>query len=46
MQHFTLTHLEYINKMQCVQNAAAKVVLKKLKYDSASRARFELHWLP
>ena len=30
-----------ITKMQCVQNAAAKVVLKRSHYDNASRARFE-----
>ena len=35
-----------ITKMQCVQKAAAKVGLNRSKYDTASRAGFELHWLP
>jgi hypothetical protein len=34
------------NKLQLVQNAAAKIVLKRRKYDSASEALQHLHWLP
>ena len=33
-------------KLQCVKNAAAKLVLNKSKYDSATQALKELHWLP
>ena len=33
-------------KLQLVQNAAAKLVLNKSKYDSAMQALKELHWLP
>ena len=52
------SHLDYANalyiglpdcgiaKLQCVQNAAAKLVLNKTKYDSATEAFKELHWLP
>ena len=52
------SHLDYANalytglpdcdiaKLQHVQNAAAKVVLKKNKYDSATEALKEVHWLP
>ena len=32
--------------LQCVQNPAAKVALNKTKYDSATEALKELHWLP
>ena len=51
-------HLDYANalyiglpdcelaKLQHVQNAVAKLVLNKSKYDSATRALKELHWLP
>jgi hypothetical protein len=53
-----LTHLDYsnsvlsglpqstLNKLQRVQNWAAKVVLCRTKYDSASDALKTLHWLP
>ena len=53
-----LTHLDYANcllfglpansieKLQRVQNWAAKVVLKRSKYDSSKDALRELHWLP
>ena len=52
------SHLDYANalylglpdcdlaKLQHVQNAAAKLVLNKSKYDSATEALKELHWLP
>ena len=52
------SHLDYANalytglqdcniaKLQHVQNAAAKVVLNKTKYDSTTEALKELHWLP
>ena len=52
------SHLDYANalyiglpdcdiaKLQQVQNAAAKLVLNKTKYDSATEALKELHWLP
>ena len=52
------SHLDYANalyiglpdcdiaKLQCFQNVAAKVVLNKTKYDSATEALKELHWLP
>ena len=52
------SHLDYANalytglpdcdiaKLQCIQNAAAKLVLNKSKYDSATDALKELHWLP
>ena len=35
-----------IAKLQHVQNAAGKVVVNKTKYDSATEALKELHWLP
>ena len=35
-----------INKMQAVQNIAAKVTLGKHKYDSTTICLFQLHWLP
>ena len=52
------SHLDYANalylglptcdiaKLQQVQNAAAKLVLNRTKYDSATEALKELHWLP
>ena len=55
---FVLSHLDYansilcglpnstINKLQHVQNWAAKVVLKQTKYDSSTAALYTLHWLP
>ena len=53
-----ISHLDYSNailyglpevdiqKLQCVQNYAAKIILKKNKYDSSIGALKELHWLP
>ena len=53
-----LSHLDYcnialiglpkstINVLQKVQNWCAKVVLKRCKFDSSSKALAELHWLP
>ena len=35
-----------INKLQRVQNCAAKVCLNKRKYDSVTPLLKELHWLP
>ena len=35
-----------IQKLQCVQNCVAKLILKKNKYDSSVGALKELHWLP
>ena len=58
MVALVLSHLDYansllgglpkssINKMQVVQNMAAKITLGHRKYDSASRCLFQLHWLP
>ena len=52
------SHLDYANalyiglldcniaKLQHVQNAVAELVLNKTKYDSATEALKELHWLP
>ena len=53
-----LSHLDYangilgglpkssLNKMQAVQNMAAKITLGKRKYDSATSCLVQLHWLP
>ena len=53
-----ISHLDYANalyiglpdcdiaKLQHVQNPAVKVVLNRTKYDSATEALKELHWLP
>ena len=53
-----ISHLDYANtimvglpmtdlkKLQRVQNIAAKVILGKRKYDSASECLKQLHWLP
>ena len=35
-----------ISKLQRVQNIAAKTILKRKKFDSATEALKELHWLP
>jgi hypothetical protein len=35
-----------INKIQLVQNAATRVVMKLMKYDHITEARKKLHWLP
>ena len=52
------SHLDYANalyiglpdcdlaKLQHVQNVVAKLVLNKSKYDNATQAFKELHWLP
>lgn len=37
---------EQINKMQLVQNAAAKVVMRKRKFDHISDDMKNMHWLP
>ena len=50
-----LSHLDYsngilintvLNKLQRIQNIAARLLLKKGNYDSASNCLRELHWLP
>ena len=53
-----LSHLDYangilgglpkssLNKMQAVQNMAAKITLGKGKYDSVTSCLVQLHWLP
>ena len=58
MVTLVLSHLDYansllgklptssINKMQAVQNIAAKITLGKGKYDSTTRCLQTLHWLP
>ena len=35
-----------IQKLQKIQNAAAKLVVQAPKFDSATKIRKELHWLP
>ena len=37
---------ENINKLQAVQNAAARIVYRLKKYDHVSHVRKKLHWLP
>ena len=58
MVALVLSHLDYtnsllgrlpkssINKMQAVQNMAAKITQGHRKYNSTSRCLFQLHWLP
>ena len=58
VQGLVISHLDYANavfaglpqcelkKLQRVQNIAAKLILRKKKYDSASACRKDLHWLP
>ena len=53
-----MSHLDYANsllcglpacdidKLQCVQNCAAKLVLNRSKYGSRTQAFIDLHWLP
>ena len=36
----------FITKLQCVQTAAARIVLTVKKYDSATPYLMKLHWLP
>ena len=35
-----------LNKLQVVQNSAARLVFNKRKYDHSSSLLYELHWLP
>lgn len=58
IQSLVLSHLDYcsslfygiscvnIRKMQRIQNWGAKLVLQRGRYDSSSRALYELNWLP
>ena len=58
MVTLVLSHLDYangilgglpktsINKMQAVQNMAAKITLGKGKYDSTTSCLVQIHWLP
>ena len=58
VQSLVISHLDYSNTIfvdlpastlkhaQRIQNYAAKVVLKRKKYDSATEALHDLHWLP
>ena len=58
MVALVLSHLDYANsllgglpkasiaKLQRIQNIAARVVLNRGKYDSATSCLEELHWLP
>ena len=53
-----LSHLDYGNSilvnlpkatlkpLQSMQNYAAKIICKKLKYDSSTECLYKLHWLP
>ena len=53
-----MSHLDYANslsyglpdcdidKLQCDQTCAAKLVLNRSKYDSRTQAFIDLHWLP
>ena len=36
----------YIKKLQCVQNASARLITRTKKTDHISPVLFELHWLP
>jgi len=58
MHALVISHLDYanallaglpknqLNKLQSIQNYAAKVTLGRKKYDSSTQALFDLHWLP
>ena len=58
VQALVLSHLDYANailaglpdcsimRLQRIQNAAARLVLQRSKYASATECRRELHWLP
>lgn len=58
MSALVLSHFDYLNSlfvglaestirpMQRLQNTAAKVATGARKYDSATKARIQLHWLP
>ena len=58
IQSMVISHLDYgnsllygisdklINKLQRVQNAAARIILGYRKFDRISAGLFELHWLP
>ena len=37
---------KHLNKLQVLQNSAARVIEKKRKFDHISETRKELHWLP
>ena len=37
---------KHLNKLQVLQNSAARVVERKRKFDHITEARKELHWLP
>ena len=37
---------EHISKLQCVQNAAARLVMDIGKYSHITPALYDLHWLP
>jgi hypothetical protein len=53
-----ISHLDYANslliglpsktlqRLQCIQNMAPKLILNYGKFDSATEARYRLHWLP
>ena len=36
----------HIDKLQCVQNALARIITNSSRYTSASRLLEQLHWLP
>ena len=38
--------IKELNKLQRVQNRAAKVILNRSKYDSVTECFLQLHWLP
>ena len=58
MLGLVMSHLDYVNailinllqreiqKLQRIQNMAAKVILCKKKYESSQESLQELHWLP
>ena len=58
MYSLVLSHLDYCNslffglpdtvlhKAQNIQNWAAKIVLRRGKWESSTQALFDLHWLP
>ena len=37
---------KYLNKLQILQNSAARLIEKKRKYDHITETLKELHWLP
>ena len=58
VQALVISHLDFCNELyiglpekdiaclQRVQNFAAKTILKRAKYDSATESLYKLHWLP